>query len=1056
MAPTKNDGDGRLDLDALESGERRQISALFYDIVGSTSLLSSMDPEDFRAVQQEIHSAASAIIEDHNGYLDLLMGDGGTAYFGYIAPDEDAPANAVRTGLKLLDAIKDLETEDGDPVRIRIGIATAPAVFGPSGTGALASREGIVGVAPTMAARIEASANPASVFVSRATYLATDKMFEYESRGLFPLKGFDTDQELFEALKETPRFNRLAGFRSQGLPLVARGAELNQSLKLWKKAVNRDGQMLYFSGDPGIGKSRLAKELRDRISDAGYTPRIFQCEPQGQSVPFFPILEGLRREVRRTTPDFDFSNISPTALSEALGLPSKGIDPLLYEVLAYLMAPEGTFPQPELPPDKGDLADWSIRVLISFPIALALKQPTAIFLEDAHWADSRTWDLLDAVFRSIPQIPVLFVITSRDRCPDDWLDADHMTAIGLSSLERTDISALISSISGDRDVPDAFVDAVMQKSDGVPLFAEQLTRFLLERDAPLPKSDAEWAVVFEAPETANLQDLLTSRLASLGSIKTLAQTAAVIGRVFTIGLLASLIAPSADQSQRIENDLNRIVDAGFLTEQGPGEFAFRHALIQQASYESLLKSNRAVIHRTVLNAIEDNPTIAPGTSDAELAYHAENAREFERAITFYVSAGATASQQSGLAEARDLLTRAQKLLKRIKDKEKQALLSLEIMASLGPVLTTLEGPGSKAAASLYAAGVDLCRTKPEITASEWFPIFWGWWFTAQNFKEQRLRSVEILELIGENAEGDPYLQAQHCRWATAFNTGNHQDCLDAIESGLKGYDPDLALNDRIRFGGHDARVCGLGERGLSAWFMGKTETALVDIARARAWADEIEHLGSTCHVLDFQIMLHTYRKEPQIVVTVAREMARIAEEHDLTPMKAKSLIFKGWADGIMGDAKAGKAGLQEGLAIQAEIGTSEDFPVYYEMLGSLDERLEDFQEGLSDLRAAAERAKNDGHEFWLPELLRRSARLSAAAGEPAEIGKALLQEAIDLAERQGAIVLNLRSRTEHLRLFGVTHDGGSVDQIFNDLNAIEPGSERAHLENNLRTAIRDA
>ncbi|MEP1574343.1 ATP-binding protein [Roseibium album] len=1026
----------------IEMGERRQITALFYDMVGSTTMVNNMDIEDFREIQQAVHQAAHRALAAYDGHLDLLMGDGGSAYFGYPEPNEDAPFQAVSAGLAILRECTKVQENFDEAIKIRVGIATGTAVAGKAGSGALATRDEIVGIAPTLAARIQGEANVGTVAVSNATYKATRKLFHYESLGARELKGFNEPHALWQPLGRRKSNDRFETLRNKSQPFLARESEFSHAELRWKEAFSGKGQVLYLHGEPGIGKSRLCHQVVELARNDDAHVLDFQCEPASQDTPYYPVVRSLRTVLQRHDSDFDFEAPSADAIRATLSLP--GDHPAeFFESMAFLMAPLSQTAQ-GVEPDKTGPAHSAVETLVDAVMAIASAKPCVMKIEDLHWADSQTLEIVAQLRARIRSSPVYVIVTSRNPPEREWKDAENFSALQLARLNSDSIVELIQNLAGASHLPSRLVEAITARCDGVPLFAEELTRFVLDRGADDALDEKMWEKLFESDETASLQDLLATRLGALGSAKFVAQAASVIGRSFNVLTLVALLSTTGT-SASAEESLQQLVAGGFIEQQASDiehSYRFRHMLVQQAAYSGLLRSNKRTLHSALYKIVTQNDELGKTFTSAELALHAEHAQMREEAIRHYIDAARSASSQSALKEARALLVHARQLTVKLRDKTAADTLELEIVKLLGPVVATMDGTGSEEASKLYQRGVELLHEHPETDRSAGFPLYWGWWFTAPDFQAQRERAELILaDLAGSNNQ-EVELQALHCRWATAFNTGQHTDCMEAISKGLELYNEDEALDHRTRYGGHDARVCGLGEKALSSWFMGQTETAVRYLDEADRWARHIDHVGSNCHALDIAIMLHRYRGEIDQVALLARRMREAADEHDLKSLEAKSLIFGGWANGMAGDPFHGRESLAQGLAIQQEIGTEEDFPVYLEMAAELDGQLGQQEKGIRLVSSAIERAEAAGHAFWLAELYRRRARLTSASGSNETEVDADLSRAEDIARQQNASVLALRTLTDRIMLLPERTTGEHRSDAASFLKQLEAGRER--------------
>ena len=1021
----------------LLKGERRQITALFYDLVGSTRLLSELDPEDFYDVQSAIHRYVRTLITRNDGYVDVLLGDGGCAYFGYPVADEYAARKAVSTALAIVDHDLQFDVEMSSQVVFRVGVATASAVVGLSR--APNAKEEIVGLAPTLASRIQSVAEPGTVAVANSTYLIVQSYFNFTPLGEYELKGLPGRQPVWRPLSETKSDNRFLANRNSRQHFIGREGELQTLKTAWEQALAGAGATLFILGEAGLGKSRLANEALDYAASSQSVQLVLQCEPAGMTTPFFPVIRLLRSLILSRDSTFDFNDISLTRLVDALALPA-ALDAAVFSTLAKLID-ERASSNSSMALDA--LNETFVKALATIILTKASASPALILVEDLHWADSQTLKVLEFLQRDLVDRHRLILITSRLPPPANWTSLPGMTILELHPMDGDAIRGLVKEILGPEQYSSLAAEEIEKRCGGNPFFAEELARYM--RDNRSQAGDEKSVDLFSSEKTGSLQELLAARLAELGTAKTVVQAASVIGRSFNVGLL-SLLLERSGTAVDLDRNVKLLTSTGFITKQPNSEkLSFRHELLRELAYQGLLRSTRRSLHRIIHDLLEERPEFGHEVSHVEFAEHAEKAGMLLKAAGHYLHAGKIASQQSALEEAQAVLSRALDAIRNVNGMNARHL-ELEVINQLGPVLTTRMGAGSDVVRKLYDHGVSICHDFKESDLSRWFPIFWGWWFTAQDFQTQRSRADVILKSMSDAQEPEAKLQAQHCKWANSFNQGIHTECLAAIDSGLTFYNPEKALAERTRFGGHDARVCGLGEYGLSLWFRGRTETAVTYVTRALEWAAEIDHLGSRFHALDIALMLNCYRKDAAKVTQLARSMRELSQALGAKPFVAKANIFEGWALGIGEDPAKGRSILNEGLATQAEIGTEEDFPVYMEMLAQLESRCGNAARGLAIVQQAITRAEAAGHRFWLAELFRRQALLHHELGEGADLVAAAFARSREIAVEQDSPVLLLRSM---IGLAVVLPEALAADDraiISQTLASLEPGEEKRRLE----------
>jgi class 3 adenylate cyclase/predicted ATPase len=986
---------------AGHSGERRQVTVLFYDIVNSTGLLHQLDPEDFGHAQRVIHSEAVAAIRRNGGHMDRILGDGGCAYFGYPEPAEDAAEAAVDAALDLIQRCKAAAGRLvlGQPLQVRVGVATGLVVLSSGEGSGLPTAEEIIGVAPALAARIQTEAAPDSIIVADTTYRITQRAFAFEPLGPRPLKGFGEPQNLWRPLAKRPAEDRFTRLRGPEIPLVAREDELALCRRRWRRAREGTGQIVLVKGEAGIGKSRLVTALRHEIASMHDHVRVLQCEPRGETRPLHPLLDLLRREMGGSDDQ------------SRLPLPEKdGVAALMASFLK-----DGPGPGASDADQTSAPSVEAMRRVIDAALDLVRvwcgEGFQVLIFEDMHWADSLTSTLLARLIEEAVHMPLFIVVTTRGALPADVVGEANVLTLSLSRLDKDAVAHLVETIWSPSQPPHDLAAFVHERSDGVPLFVEELTRFLKDRFGNTATDVIEWQRVLREGSVTTLQDFITARLGALGQARRLAQIASVIGREFPHDLLLRLMGGEATPDA-LEERLGRLVEAGLVRRGAdqPRTYRFRHVLIQEAAYESLLKSERRELHARIVAAG------LAGTSlpDDVMAWHCDRAGRPLDAAKFAIRAGESCAIRSALHEAQRLLDSAEDHLSSHTLEPRVTELMLQLLMTRGPVVTALFGVGSEEARSVYARGVEICRDLPNPDPERWFPLYWGWWFTSPDYGTHRLRSEVLVDFAEKARDPEIRLQAIHCAWATDFNTGHHRDCVSRIGRGLSLYDPSRALESRARYGGHDAQVCALAERGLSLWFLGDVAAARDSVRAAVDWAETLDHPGSLCHALDFALMLCRYEGNAAGAAALAERIAGLAEANELPGVHAKSRIFAGWAKGLTTSLAEGLRELEGGLARQQEIGTEEDFPVYVEMQAELLGMMGEARAGVELLDDTIARAERVGHLFWVPELYRRRALLSHAAGDEPERWIADLKRAI--VEATGAPTLAARARADLARL----------------------------------------
>jgi class 3 adenylate cyclase len=679
------------DITAKDAAERRQVTIMFCDLVGSTALSARLDPEDMREIIGSYHRCCAEQITKAGGFVAKYMGDGVLAYFGYPHAHEDDAECAVRAGLELIEAVPNLRAGHDATLEVRVGIATGLVVVGDLiGEGA-AQEQGVVGETPNVAARLQALAEPSQVVISHSTRRLTAGLFEYCDLGRVTLKGLADAVQAWQVRGASAVQSRFEAQHEASLtPLVGREEELELLLRRWQRAKCGEGQVVLLSGEAGIGKSRLTVALQERLQVEPHTRLRLFCSPHHQDSAFYPIIMQLERAAgfeRQDTPEAKLDK-----LASLLG--SSSAQEIDTQLLAELLSiPTGTrYPPLDWSPQRKKARTF--EALLRQVKSLAGQQTVLMVHEDVHWIDPTSRELLDLVIERVRRWPVLLIITFRPEIQPSWIGQPHVSTLSLRRLGRREGAALVERVAGNNALPKEITAEIIERTDGIPLFVEELTKAVLEAG---PHDEAATRSVSTAPPPALavpaiLHASLMARLDRLGPfVKEIAQTGAAIAREFSYELLASV-------TQKSEADLQvalaRLTDAGLVFCRGTppqATFLFKHALVRDAAYSTLLRSQRRLLHARIAAVLEKQ---FPETTSAEperLAQHCSEAGRLVDAIAFWHKAGQKAAQRSANQEAVGHLGKALDLIHTLPDTPERAAHELVLQRLLGAALMATRG-----------------------------------------------------------------------------------------------------------------------------------------------------------------------------------------------------------------------------------------------------------------------------------------------------------------------------------------------------------------------------
>jgi class 3 adenylate cyclase/predicted ATPase len=994
--------------------ERRQLTVMFCDLVGSTPLSTRFDPEDLRDIVGVYHRCVADTVARFAGFVAKYMGDGVLVYFGYPEAHEDDAERAVRAGLAVIDAVGLLTLPER--LKVRLGIASGLVVVGDLiGVGA-AQERGVIGETPNLAARLQTLAGPGALVIADSTRRQIGGLFELEDLGLQPLAGFAEPQHVWRVVGESGVVSRFEALRSEATPLVGRDEELELLLRRWQQAKAGEGRVVLISGEAGIGKSRLTTELGGHIASEPHARLRYFCSLYHQDSALYLFIAQFERAAGFARGDTAEQKLGKLRALVTPG--ARGNDEI--ELLAELMSLPNSAADLNLSPQRK--REKLLEALLHRLEALARSQPVLMVLEDAHWIDPTSRELIDLTLDRVARLPVLLIITFRPEFPQAWAGQPHVILLALNRLGEREVTALVRGLAGNALLGSEIVTEIVERTDGVPLFVEELTRAVLER---AEQDNRVSAVLAASPQPnlaipATLHASLIARLDRLGPVaKEVAQIGAVIGREFSY----ELIHPVAQRPEpELETALDRLTAAGLLFCHGSpphSSYLFKHALVQDAAYATLLRACRQQLHAAIAAVLErEFPEIA-ATQPELLAHHYTEAGLTEQAIDNWLRAGERAVEGSANVEAVAHLTRGLKLLGDLPEGARRDAKELAFqVALLTPLFAARFGSAEGERAARRA--MELSRR----VGGDRRPLFralYGLTMTCSVRGKIRVgrNAAEQLLVVAERLQEPEALgYAHHAMGNNLLWFGELVAARKHLEQGIALYQPEWSRSLAFRFGFNCGSNCHFF-LGRVLWHLGYPDQALASARRAVAIAEDVSHSVSRAGALSWAAALHQLRGEVLRVGEVAELDLALTTTEVIPFFRSHAVILRGWALAEHGQHEEGIAGLREGLAAYRAIGAELECSHWLALLAEAHRDCGQPGEALRLVAAALDHVTQTGVVYYEAELHRLDRQLRLRLNAPDEQGAEMsFRRALEIARQQRARSWELRAATSLARLWG--------------------------------------
>jgi class 3 adenylate cyclase/tetratricopeptide (TPR) repeat protein len=995
----------------VASAERRQLTVMFCDLVGSTALSGRLDPEDLRSIFTAYHRCCTELIERNGGFVAKYMGDGVLAYFGYPQAHEHDAERAVRAGLALVEAVPKLATNAGSPLQVRVGIATGLVVVGDLIGAGAAQEQAVVGETPNLAARLQALAEPGAVVIAASTRRLTGGLFEYRDLGTLALKGFAENIPAWQVLGAGAAESRFEALRATTTPLVGRDEEIDLLMRRWAQAKHGEGQVVLVSGEPGIGKSRIAQTVAERISAEPHTRLRYFCSPHHQDSALYPSIAQLERAAGFRREDTDQQRLDKLEAVLAQGTNDLSeVAPLLADLLSTPTC--NRYPPLALTPQKRK--EKTLHAQLGQVEGLAAQQPVLIVWEDVHWSDPTTREFLDLLIDWMPTLRVLTIVTFRPEFAPPWIGRPHVTMLNLNRLPPRQGAEMIVHVTGGRALPKEIAEQIVDRTDGVPLFIEELTKSVAESGMLIETGDR---YVIAGPVTplaipTTLHASLLARLDRLAPTREVAQIAAALGRQFSYELISAV---AAMPQQQLDDALAQLVRADLVFQRGTpphAEYAFKHALVQDAAYGTLLRSRRQQLHACIAAALEDRFQEIVAADPALLAHHCSEAGMVEKAVVYRLRAGQQAMAHSAMKEALAQLHKGLDMLAGLPDGPLRWQQELDLQIALRSPLMATKGLASPDVGDTIARARALAEQvdRPEYLV----PLLFGQCVFHFYRSEYRLALsfAQQLERLGETRNDvRTQLQGRHLNGAILCYLGEFVAARAVMEQchGLadqanrhEGSDPYSRMLISL--------ACTLAHLGYIDQARSRMDEALLEIHRlGRAQVQTLALVLSGAAWIEAIMCSRELKRR-------AEELLALSTEHGFPHQIAWATVYRGISLTAAGQAQEGLALLTEGLEAVRATGNVANTPYLFMGIAESYAMLGQPVEGLNWIAEAEHIIETTEERVEEAELHRLRGDLLNATGDRFAAEQSY-DRALAVAKRQNAKLFELRAAVSLARLW---------------------------------------
>jgi class 3 adenylate cyclase/predicted ATPase len=1008
------------ELSPRDEAERRQVTVMFADLVGSTALSARMDPEDLREIISAYQKCVASTVRRFGGFVARYVGDGVLVYFGYPHAHEDDAERAVEAALELVAAVAGLNTHA--PQQIRVGIATGLVVVGHLISSGESEERGMVGETPNLAARLQGLAEPNMVVIAESTRRLLGSLFKLEDLGTRELKGIAGPVQAWAVLQPSSVEGRFEALHATGFTaLVGREDEFEVLRRRWARAKDGEGQAVLLSGEAGIGKSRLTAAIMELLAGEPHTRLRCFCSPQHTNSALHPSIGQMERAAGLMHDDTAQTKLDKLDVLLRQSSTSAQDAALLAEMLS--LPNDGRYPALELTPEQR--RERTLNALIAQVEALTRQRPVLIVFEDAHWTDPTSLEVFGRTVDRIRGLRALLIVTFRPEFEPPWIGQPHVTALTLAPLAPRDVSALIDHIVGNKPLPTNIRQDIIERTDGVPLFVEEMTKAVLE--AACEGEAQRMAAQVPSPAMAvppSLHASLMARLDRLGPAKELAQIGAAIGREFSHALLAAV---ACKPEAKLETELNSIIRAGLLFRQGVSpnaSYLFKHALVQDAAYGLLLREPRRELHARIAETLESRFSEMAENKPEVLARHYAEAGQVEKAAAFWGKAGQRSLARSALVEATVQLRRALDLIATLPGTPARRREEIKLQVALITPLLHVSGyaaPETRAAverARLLIEQAEALGEPPEDPLLL-LSVLYGFWvanLVAFNGDVMRELAVQFLALADKQSATAPRMVGNRLMGLSLLHIGDIANARTHLDRAFALYDAAEHRPLATRFG-QDVGAATLCWRSLALWLLGYPQAALADTEQALKVAREIGHSATLMYVLNFSIWTHVHCGNYAAASALVDEFSVLKDQTSSLFWAGWGIMQRGCVMALTGKASDAAQTITSGVTAMRSTRTTMWMPLWLSYLARASAEIgqfDDAQRCIGEAMAAMETAKERWYEA---EINRIAGEIALLLPEP-DVAKAQVcfERALEIARKQQAKSWELRAAISMARL----------------------------------------